>query len=204
MQGKGNCGIALREFTLLLSMFLIRFFVIDAGLNPCDLLKALSKGWFCLFLFPFSSSLSRSHQQARQGGCPEWGLHPPLCAVYFYRNYTADPTLGTQSHLELGSPNFILLQWKVFIDFHLMLFLKLHFSISEICPCGCSLGFQKWRYGSWSGFRINNETCVQSLQLFLLLNHILDNPPMVSVICVNRFSSFSFQGLFFHSSCLND
>lgn len=54
---------------------------------------ALSKGWFCFFLFPFSS-LSRSHRQARQDGCPEWGLHPHLCAIYFYRNYALTLTLG--------------------------------------------------------------------------------------------------------------
>lgn len=139
-------GNALCEFTLLLSIFLIRFFVIDPGLNPCDMqlfLKAGSAYSWSPSLSHFLGAISRQDKMVVQSV----GLHPHLYTVYFYRNYTANPTLGTHFHLELGSPNFILLQWKVFIDFHLMLFLKLHFSISEICPCGCSLGFQKWSYG---------------------------------------------------------
>lgn len=147
MQGKGNCDAALCEFTLLLSMFLIRFFVIDSGLNPCDLQLFLKAGsaYSCSPSLPhFLGAISRQDKMVVQSeGCIL------ICAqCIFIETIWLTLPLGPSLIWSWVPPILFFYNGKFLQITISCFFLKLHFSISEICPCGCSLGFQKWSCGS--------------------------------------------------------
>lgn len=104
MKGKGKLWGCCLVFTSVAFHVPYQILSFDSGLEQGDL-QLLLKDSSAFFFFSFSS-LPRSHQQVKTGLLSI--VRAVSSSVYFYRYHKVHPTLGAQSHVQLGSPSFIL------------------------------------------------------------------------------------------------
>lgn len=158
MKGKEDCGVAGCELTPVVSVFLTRFFWLS--LEQGDL-QLIFKSWFCSSCF--SSSFPRSHQQAKTGLLSTVRAVPSFVLLYvFIDNILLTLPVGPVS-FAAGLPKFLKLNEFLRISIWCFKKKKNYSLVSQkSVPVGVHLDSEN-RARSWGGFRINNETCVQSL-----------------------------------------